>query len=387
MTILIILKNMNKKFKFIVLIALFCLSPVAIAWAADTQTGSVYVAKDEIMSGNLYVMGDSITVDGTISGDLIAAAQSIKVSGRIEGDIIAIAQEVSISGDVGGNIRVIANTIDINGSVARNVNAFGSKVVLGTNSKIGWDLYLMATRLESRGIIGGSLNGWSRQASLAGQIGKNVTLTLDPKNEQTSLVVAPTAIINGNLNYSSNQPAVVSDQASIIGEITQNKTILEKKSNDTRLWIWKELFAIFSALSVGLVLIYLFKKPVTEIIEKTEAEPFKVLIPGLFMLFALPPIALILAITIIGVPLSLIILSSWVVMIYIAKIISAILVGKIISSKVISLTTGNYLLWPLIIGVIIIWLLAAIPYLGWIISLIAAWFGLGGIWNYAYRER
>jgi len=378
---------MNKKFKFIILITLFCLTPIAVTWAADTQTGSVYVAKDEIMSGNLYVMGDSITIDGTISGDLIAAAQSIKISGRIEGDVIAIAQEISISGDVGGDVRVAANTIDINGSVARNVNTFGSKVVLGSNSKIGWDLYVMATRLESRGVIGGSLNGWSNQASLAGQIGKNVTLTLDPKNEQASLVIAPTTIINGNLNYSSGQPAIISDQASISGEITQNKTILEKRSNDTKLWIWKELFSIFSALMVGLVLVYLFKKPVTEITEKTEAEPFKVLVPGLFMLFTLPPIALILAITIIGIPLSLIILSSWIVMIYIAKIISAILIGRIISSKIISSNTGNYLLWPLVIGVIIIWLLAAIPYVGWIISLISAWFGLGGIWNYAYSER
>ncbi len=366
------------------LLAALLFIPLGSVVAAAAETGNVYVGRDEIMSGNLYIAGESVTIDGTISGDLIAAARSIRVSGRIEGDIIAAAQEIIIDGDVGGNIRVAGNSLVINGDVARNINAFGTNIVLGPDSRVGWDVYLAGATVEARGVIDGSLGGQAGQVLLAGSVGKSVNLTLDDNRDITPLTLAPTTVVNGDLIYTSAAPAAISSQAAIAGEIKQI-TPPAKNDGDMTRWVWKELFAIFSALVVGLALIFIGKNVTPKILDKMENEPIKTILPGLILMFLLPPIALVLAFTVIGLPLALISITAWLILIYLGKILSALLIGQIIIAKF-SKSRPSHLLWPLIVGVIIAWLLFAIPYVGWFICLIAAWFGLGGIGNYAYRE-
>lgn len=387
MIILIYFKNMKKFSKLIVLGLFFLALPLLAAQANNAQTGNVSVAKGEIISGNLYVAGENITIDGTVSGDLIAAAQSITVTGQVEGDIIAVSQDVVIDGVVGGSVRVIANTISINGEVARNVNSFSSEIILGPNSHIGWDVYLAAANASSQGIVDGSLNSWSNKVAIVGQIGKNVNLATHANKQGASLVVAPTAVINGDISYSAFQPITVSDGASVGGEVKQTVPQTTPDQDRIKLWIWQQAFFIFSALIVGLSLIYLAKNPVKTIIDGLETNLLKSAIPGLILFFVIPPISLILAITMIGLPLSLIITALWLISLYIGKILLAILLGKVITSKIINLTSENALFWSLIVGVIILWLLTAIPFVGWFICLIATSLGLGSIWNYVYRER
>jgi hypothetical protein len=109
------------------------------------------------------------------------------------------------------------------------------------------------------------------------------------------------------------------------------------------------------------------------------------MLSGLIIMFVVPPIALILLFTIIGIPLALIMIAWWIIATYVTKIFTAILVGKIII-KEISKKNDTKLIWSLIIGVIICWLLFAIPFVGWIASLIAVWFGLGGLYTYVTNQ-
>jgi hypothetical protein len=145
------------------------------------------------------------------------------------------------------------------------------------------------------------------------------------------------------------------------------------------------LLAIFSALVVGLVIIFIGKNIGTKILTKMENSPTKLIIPGIIIALILPPISILLLFTVIGLPLAMIIFAWWLVMIYIAKILSAILVGKLLI-KTINKKKDPSLLWSLILGVIICWLLFTIPFVGWLISLIAVWLGLGGIWSYASNQ-
>lgn len=374
----------SKTFKILLLLVALLL-PIAAVKATGAKTGnSIYVAKDEIVSGNLYAAGQTITVDGTISGDLIAAAQNINVNGRIEGDIIAAAQNITINGEVGGDVRIAGNSLTINGAIARNVNAFGANIIFGANSRIGWDVYLASATTEIRGTIDGGLSGRAGQALIIGKIGKNINLKLTGGNSDQKLTVAPEAIINGDIIYTSKNTAKISEKASIAGKVEQ-KTLQTKETNWFWLWLWNKLFVIFSALVVGLVLIFLGKNITPKILAKIKEKPLKMLAPGLIIMFVLPPIALVLTFTLIGIPLALIIGAWWFAAIYVAKIITAILVGQIIIKKLIKKENPN-LLWSLVLGVIICWLLFSIPFVGWILGLIAIWLGLGGIWSYASHQ-
>lgn len=367
------------------LIMTFFLSSASSVGAASAQTGSIYIAPDQIISGNLYVAGESIVVEGTISGDLIAVAQKITVSGHINGDLIAIAPEILVTGEIGGNARVAGSNLTINGSVARNVNSFGSNLVFGPESRIGWDVYLAGENISLNGVIGGNLSGHAKKATISGQIGKNVNLTMSQKTSDGLLVVSSTGVINGDLKYSSLTPANISAGASIAGETLQT-TPSTTKDNNWLIWVWKELFAVFSAFAVGLMLIYVGKNITRKILNNMEDSPAKMFLPGLTALLILPPLALLLALSIIGLPLSLIVAATWMILFYLGKILSAVLVGRLIINKLGKPTADNF--FPsLIVGVLLIWLLAAIPYFGWLVSLSAALFGMGGLWNYVYRER
>jgi len=370
--------------KILLFLALILL-PLGAAKAMDAKTGdSIYISKDEIVSGNLYAAGNAITIDGNISGDLIAAAQTINVNGRVEGDIIAAAQNITINGEVGGNIRVAGTSITLNGPVARNVNAFGSNVILGSSSSVGWDVFAAGATLESRGTISGGLSGSAGCALISGKVAKNINLKMSENSLGEGLVISPEAAVGGDIIYTAKKSLQLSDKATIGGKVEQ-KTPQIKTTNWFALWAWAKLFAIFSALVVGLVLVFIAKKITPKIIKKIEDRPLQALLPGLVIMLILPPIALLLAFTVIGIPLALIIVAWWLIATYVAKVFTAILVGEIILKNLIKKRDVK-LIWSLVLGVIVCWLLFAIPFVGWIISLIAIWLGLGGIWLYASNQ-
>jgi len=367
---------------FTILAALtLCLWPLASLHAVGARAGnSIYVAEGEIIDGNFYAIGENITIDGTISGDLIAIAQTITVNGRVEGDIITISQDTTVNGSVGGNIRSAGNSSTINGAVTRNVNVFGNKIVFGPDSRIGWDIYLVGANTEMRGTIDGSLSGQAGQALITGKIGKNVNLKLPNNGSGQKLTIVSGAIINGDVIYTANNAASISEKSSIAGKV-QQKIAATSETNALLLWFWRKLFAIFSALAIGLVLIFAGRNISLKILNKISDTPSKMLLPGLIIMLILPPIALILIFTLIGIPLALIISAWWITATYIAKIYTAIYAGQFILKKI---TKNNdpSLLWSLIVGVIVCWLLFTVPFLGWIIGLFAIWLGLGGIWSY-----
>jgi cytoskeletal protein CcmA (bactofilin family) len=372
---------MKKQILKLFLVLTLLVMPLTLAHASNVQTdSSIYVGKEEIVGGNFYAAGNTITIDGTVSGDLIAAAQTITVNGRVEGDIIAVAQEIIINGEVGGNVRVVGASAVLNGPVARNVNFFGTKALINDKAHIGWDVYVADNVTEIRGVIDGNLNGYTSQAVIAGKIGKSLDLTF---NDQTisgqSLVVSPGAVVNGDLTYTAKNTASISSQANISGKIQQRPVAAKVNSGWFVAWLWSRLFEIFAALVVGLVLIFPGKNLTNQVLVKIQDTPAKVFWPGLLMLVAVPPISLILIFTIIGLPLALIITTTWLILIYLAKVTSALLLGQLILKKLSSATEWKPI-WPLILGVLISWLLFSIPLLGWLLGLIAICFGLGGLW-------
>lgn len=376
---------MKSKIVKILLFFALILLPLGTAKALDTKAGdSIYIPKDEIISGNLYAVGNSITIDGSISGDLIVIAQTVSVNGRVEGDIIAAAQSITVNGEVGGNIRVAGESININGSVARNINLLGEKIVLGNTSLIGWDVAAASGSFESRGSIAGGLAGSFGHALISGKVGKDVALKMSKDNYDGTLIISPEANINGGLIYTAENAAQISEEAKINGA-TERKISPTKKTNTFAAWLWPEIYAIFCALTVGLVLVFLGKNITPKIIKRIDDKPLPCLLRGLILMLVLPLIAFLLLFTLIGIPLALMISAWWLVAIYVARIFAAILIGQTIL-KYIDKKNNPKLIWSLIIGVIICWLLFAIPYVGWLLCLAATWLGLGGFVFYASHQ-
>ena len=64
------------------------------------------VPANEIVEDDLYMTGDTMTIQGTVRGDVIAAGRVIRVEGIVEGDLVAAAQVVEITGVVEDDVRI-----------------------------------------------------------------------------------------------------------------------------------------------------------------------------------------------------------------------------------------------------------------------------------------
>lgn len=374
----------KNSWKILLILAAVLIPLIGLKAAAD-KNGLVLVATDEIITGNLIAAGETVLIDGTISGDLITASQSITVNGRVEGDIIAIAQNIDINGEVGGNIRVAGNNVNINSVIARNLNAFGSSVMISSNTRVGWDAILGGSNVIVKGNIDGFLDLYAQKAALDGKVGKNARIKIYSNSQNSALNVSKEATINGDLDYSANTNASIDPGATISGQTNYRYLEIKKHENTWPSWAWGRLFAFLSTIIIGLVLVFILPKNSAAVIRLIGARPGKSVLTGAIVTLVLPLLFLLLAMTIIGFPLALVVLLITVAGMLLATTISSLLLGDLILKSVFKKNLTS-LFWPLALGAFILTLSFSLPYFGWLISLAAVWFGLGGLILYVNNQ-
>ncbi|MDD2681144.1 MAG: polymer-forming cytoskeletal protein [Patescibacteria group bacterium] len=365
-----------KLFMATFLLGLFII-PISVSAAELKSSENLYIPQGETIDGNLYTASNNIIVDGDINGDLIALAKTITINGRLDGDLIALAQTIVVNGEINGNLRSISNTATINGSIARNVNFVGNNLNIEKNAQINWDLVTGALNTDIKGTIKGNVDGSSDSISLAGKIGKNFNFS--HSSQAQKITISPEANINGDFLYSEGSYLNISEQANITGKTESIKKENTDKKDTTRK-VWSFIYKIFAVLVIGLVLSTLGKKHLINLSKSLKENINKSLTWGLLTSLIVPLVAIILTFSIIGMPLALILVIFWITLLCLGKIIIAILVGKYLLDKF-SKNKQNFTL-ALIVGVIILWSLCVIPYLGWLISFVASSFGLGAILIY-----
>lgn len=384
-----------KKTSLILALALIFVAIPAATHAFVLKSGqSIYIAENEIINGNFYAAGNNVTIDGTINGDIFVAGQNIIFNGTTTGDIFAAGETITINGKVGSSLRAAGNTVNINNNISGSVHAFGATITTAKNTVINGDFFLGAAFGEFRGTINGDLHGGAASIVLAGEITGDVKMRLDERakietkknkikkdNEILPLYVRDSAVIGGNLYYTAGQIGEISEKAQIAGEIGHNFPDKTARHNIATKKAWGGLFSIFSSLVIGLVLISLWREPVknlTNLMLKRIAPAIGI---GAVVMLLTPIIALLLAITIIGIPLAAILIAVWLIAICISKTIIGILIGQMILNKIWEKKKDS-LIWAMIIGVILVWMITSLPLIGWLFCLTAIWWALGGMWLY-----
>lgn len=359
------------------------LLPAAVSAYSIKTDNSVYVPKTETIEGNLYAAGASVTVEGKVNGDVICAGQAINISGEVAGDVICAGQSINVTGNVGGSLRAVGNSINLSGKVSRGVMAFGASILSSAGSSVGWDMLAVGAFAQIAGNVGGDLYGNLGQAAISGQIGKNVNLRFGQQNKKSSgpaLTLAPTAVVNGNVDYTSNQDALIDAKAVVKGKVTHNlPAVYEKKSGQANLgWWWGRLIGLFSALVIGLVLISFWRETIIKITDLMLSKTGPAFGWGVLALLLTPIIAVILLITIIGIPLSFMLMALWLIALYLSKIFVGVLVGRSLLNNYWAKQKDSLIL-AMVFGVIIAQLIFALPFVGGLTALLAVIWGLGGI--------
>ncbi len=374
------LKHISKGLATLLILILMTVFTAAPVLAFDGRTGdTVNVPQDEVVDGDLYVMGRNIVIDGTVNGDIFAAGQTITVNGTVNGGVTLAGQTLTVNGQVANGARLAGQTINVSSSIGRDLVAAGAILNVGSIAKIADDLVFGVGTSYLSGHVNGNVKGGASEVTITNEVGGNVKLEVD------KLTITSTANIQGNLMYTSENEASIQSGARVGGTTTHK--VPEKPAPAPFTGIQGKLLGFLMILVVGIIVILLASGRISAMADSIRTKPWPSLGWGTLVLFAIPIAALIVIVTIIGLPIGLIALVLYGIAVYLSQIPVGFLIGRLIIRRNGEIEPRGLMIGALALGLAILLVLGLIPYVGGLVILLTIIFGLGSLVVSVARSR
>lgn len=376
---------LKNKFKIIALLMVIILTlMIPVVRAEDNEADGYVTTQEEIVQGaeelasenvineenykqgDVYLSGDEVTIDYTVDGNLFVMANTVTINAPIGGDAFIIANNILIDRDgyIFSNLFSLSQNITINGSV--------------------YDIFAYSLNsINIDGYIYRDVRAITNNLTLTGTIVRNAYFdinTLDISSESTDdqgNTVTSQGSINGDLNYTSKQELTIPDGI-VTGAINYSQDSSSPAS--VQIYILSLGKFLVTVLVIWLLCLWLAPKFLNRtdyIISKKMPSTIGLGILTPIVLTVVFAILLLLEITSTIGALGLITLFTICI---ISSVIFVIAINNLICQRLkIEKTIGK--LGLLIITAAIIWLLALIPVVGGVISIIATLLGLGILIN------
>lgn len=199
-----------------------------------------------------------------------------------------------------------------------------------------------------------------------------------------SVVLTKTAFVGGNV-VSLGGVIVVARDSQVGGSLTEINSsnlydfLTTAMSAEWEGWSW--IFAVISLaiflviMVLALLIVALLPKPVRTVADAIGENTFKVILCGLLGLVLIAPLALLLTISVVGIAL----IPLEVIVVVCSILLGFIAVGQLIGRKVYQLLKrpNPGMVRETFWGLIILWLIGWLPYIGWMAKAVAIVIGLG----------
>jgi hypothetical protein len=372
---------------------------------------------------------DTVKEGEVVDHNMVLSGPVVKMDGKIEGDLLAVGNQIKINGEVDGNLLVIGNQVILNGPVSGSIYIGAATLVIGPEASVGRDVSFIGGMFETNetSAIQRDLNIISLDSKLAGSTGRDVNALVGPLRlgmviyqfiqdqgwlpKSTSLDArypAGQSVAGSGLMLQSIQPLVLI--AAPASGLSQQPP---KQSGGTNTEQWQAwgialLRNIAALLIVGLLAVWLIPAQLTFSSEQPRRRPWRSLLIGFLVLLLGWFVAFFALLLVLGLAFFLFWISLpnlgfllgslgalavglaaviyWFSIFFFSKVIIAFLLGRTIFAK----STSKYAqgrVVPLLVGVILFALIVSIPYLGWVVSVIATMFGLGALWTVAFPHK
>jgi hypothetical protein len=201
-----------------------------------------------------------------------------------------------------------------------------------------------------------------------------------------SIVLTRKAVVKGNV-FTFGGVIVMGKGAEVQGTITEinssniSDVITRVLSDEWEGWSW--VFAIFSltiffsVLIIAILIVVLIPKPIRVIAASIQEETVKITLWGLLGMVLVVPLAILLTISVIGIvliPLEMILVVS-------AGLLGFIALSQLLGQKLYALfkRPPQPILRETFWGLVVLWLIGWIPYVGWMVKVLALMMGLGSV--------
>ena len=357
----------------------------APAHAAEFRGGedTVRIGANETIDGDLFVGGTTIIIEGTVNGDVFAAGTTITIRGTVNGSVNAAGTRVEIEGPIEHGVRVAGQEVVIAAPVGRDLLILGQTVGVTDAGSVGGDVLLGAGEVTLAGDVGGRVLGFADTLRLAAAVGEGVDV------EVNNLVVEPGARIAGDLWYRSDNEAQAAAGA-VAGRVLREApradfsvdagaaTLDTVRGSVARIVVLALLGLLILAVGRGWM-----ERATTQMMQR----PWASLLMGVLVVIATVPAILFVGgavLVIFGlvfgaggvlatIPLPLAGLGLYALALFISPVFVALLIGRLLTGRFSA--TGSL---ALVIGLIVLAVLGAIPYVGWVVTGLATALGLGG---------
>jgi cytoskeletal protein CcmA (bactofilin family) len=350
------------------LLALPILAWVSVAHAQSFRSGNnVTVASGQVVNSTLFATGQTVDIAGTVNGDVFCAGQSVTVSGRVNGDVICAGQDLTVTGTVTGDVRLAGQQVTLGAAVGGNATIGAETYSQTSNGKVDGDLSVGANQATLNGRVGRDVAAGGTTLIVANVVGRNVQFA------GTNVKLASNARVGGSINYTSNNTLQKSNGAIVAGSVTKHAP---SSKQEKHVWPFSWLFALYifvSCLIAALLLVLLFPRMFEHTARTARAHMGKTFLVGLLASIIVPALLMVLLVTIIGIPFALLAGLIWLLLGILATPTAAYLLGHYILSG-----SRNAIL-IMLVGAAILFLLYLLPFIGFLVWLLAEWFGLGAL--------
>ncbi|HWI53504.1 MAG TPA: hypothetical protein VNT01_15285 [Symbiobacteriaceae bacterium] len=364
---------MRKLFIGFAVMLLMIFAVVPAASAMDLRQGTrPSVARDEVVDDDLFIAGDSMTIEGTVNGDVLAFGNNVTVRGTINGNLLTAGSHVEVLGTVTGSVYGAAETLYVGGRIERTLAAAGSRVTLDANSSVGQSVMAAADRFLFASTVGRGMAVAGNAITIDGRIGKELRAAVN------ELRINSTAVVSGPVEYASPNKAYI-DAGARTGEVTYTYRQYDWNHGNT-FWVsrWWKFISFASFLGFGMLILTLFPALRRSFPDLVLEKPWQLPVTGIVTIIVFPIAFVVLLLTVIGIPVSLLSLAALPVLIYVGQVLVSYAVGKLLGDRVPFMANWT---WPalFLVGAVLTTAANQIPGFGWLCATATFLYGFGGV--------
>lgn len=409
---------------FVLIVVFLVVAPV---WAAEGRGGGdVVIGSDEVIDDDLYISGNTVTINGTVKGDVIATGSLITINGIVDGDVIAAGQAIIINGTVGQHIRMAGQVLVLgeNAQVANSITAAGFSLETQPGSIAQQDLLFAGYQALVTGNIGRDFKAATSALQLNGMVGRNVNVNVGGSGGSAAytrfmaqspvampvvlpgLHVADASRVGGTFTYQTPPENSLNPAAHIVGKVVREEPQIRPTQTPSAgaalvSALLNQVQRYITLLLIGVLLLWIVPSWTRHLGDTVQQKPLPSLVYGIiaFLLFVFG-VLLIFGVTlflalifglirlgnllpaILGVGFladAALVIGYFIFTAYVPQVALSFLGGRWLLTRLQPAWTESRF-WPLCIGLILFVILTVIPILGGIIGIVVTLLGLGALW-------
>lgn len=380
-----------KAHPIITFIALLLVIPTLASAATFAEDKTLILSTPPV--DNAYLAGTSVTVSTPLPADLVALGGTVMTYSAITGDALIAAGTVDIEQAVGGDVRAAGARVTIAGPVSGDVVVAGGRVNVSGGAR---DMRIAGASVNVSGGAHGPVAIYGADVTLSGEYDGDVEVIASDH-----FTLGEGTYIHGALKYNAPTQVEVPASAHIDGGATYTGSYAYVPTNAEAqkfALAGAGIFFIVRALSVMIaagLLAGLFQTFTRALAERAytrrPARAALLALLGFGVLVAAPMLILFLLVSFVGSGLALLLGSAYMLLFFLSYLYAGILTGGLLRQLPPRRAQIQDITWKdALLGTLVLFIIGSIPYIGWVITLVALCFTLGvlvsGLYAFAFPK-